>query len=501
MNSGRKEYTFFWCIENYSFCWHEIGEKLVSPPFTADGLEGTAWNLQLYPRGGSPVLNGVISLYLERSASDEGPEKALIKYELSFLAACGSPRYSVEFDRVFKRGVGYEWYTFLKIDEMLLGRRAEFLPEDILTVRCKIWKGQGNIHKMAPICARTRIGIEKISFLHVVENFSSLEPNQKHTIEIQSHSKNECFALSSLYFSCDSWLGGEMVVEITPSDSKHILSKRKISLLGSGNVIVCSKIDNRFDVRKDIQKLPLSLTRQVIQDKKSEYLHGGKLSLLCECVFSTGLEFDKIEETEHKICAASVTLHRNVYKTAEKMSAHPNISEDMKALYVNRTDVELKTQTKSFPAHKTVLCFRSPVFKAMLTNEMKERHTDCIHVDDMGDDVVQQLLFFLYSDTVENLEWEIATQLHYAADMYQVDELKELCSAFLVENLTPTNAIELLIMADAHNDIDLRKVVVDFILEHGEQIFGTEEWEMITETNPLSYCFITSFWDCCNWSK
>ncbi|GBL86637.1 Speckle-type POZ protein [Araneus ventricosus] len=487
MDSGRKEYTFFWFIENYSYCWHEIGEKLVSPPFTADGLEGTAWNLQLYPRGVSEAFNGVISLYLERSASDEGPENTSLKYELSFLKADGSPRFSIEFNHVFQRGVRREWYTCLKIDQMLLGKRGNFLPEDILTVRCKIWKGEGNIHKVAPICARTRIGIEKISFLHVVENFSSLEPNQKHTIKIQSHSKNECFALSSLYITHDLLLGGETVVEITPSDSNHILAKQKMFLLGSGNVIACGNIDNRFDVvRKDIRKQPLM--RQVILNKKSEYLLDGKLSLLCECVFSTGVEFEKIEGTEHNICTADIKLWK-VYKTAEKMSAHPSISEDMKALYVNQslTDVELITKTKSFPAHKIVLCARSPVFKAMLTNEMKEKNTTCIQVDDLGDDVVQQLLLFLYSDTVENLEWEIATQLYYAADKYQVGKLKELCSPFLVESLTPTNAGELLLLADTHSDSDLKKVVEDFILEHDQQVFGSEEWEMLMETNPLLF--------------
>ncbi|GBN68670.1 TD and POZ domain-containing protein 4, partial [Araneus ventricosus] len=262
---------------------------------------------------------------------------------------------------------------------------------------------------------------------------------------------------------------------------------RKISLFRSGEVIACGKIENRFDVlRKDIRKLPLSVTRQAILDKKSEYLQDGKLSLLCECVFSTGLEFEKIEETEHNICAAAIKL-RKVYKTAEKMSANPSMSEDMKALYVNQslTDVKLITKTKLFPAHKIVLCARSPVFKAMLTNEMKERNTDCIQVDDLGDDVVQQLLLFFYSDTIENLEWEIATQLYYAAGKYQVGKLKEVCSSFLVESLTPTNAGELLLLSDTHSDSDLKKAVESFILEHDQQVFGSHEWETLLETHPL----------------
>ncbi|GBN88592.1 Speckle-type POZ protein [Araneus ventricosus] len=483
MNRGRNEYTIFWCIENYSHCWHKNGEELLSPLFTADGLEGTAWNLLLYPRGKSNEDQGFISLFLMRSAKDDGPESASVKYKLSVLAAVGSTISSSKQDNTFERKVGRGREKFMRLDEM-----HYHLPQDILTVCCKIWKGEGNIHKVAPICARTRIGIEKISFLHVVENFSSLEPNQKHTIKIRSHSQNECFALSSLYFIQDLWCTGMMIVKITPSDRNHILSKRKISLLGSENVITCGKIDNRFDVvRSDIRKVPLSLTRQEILNKKSEYLLDDKLFLQCQIIFSTGLEFQKIEATQHKICAASLRLHKKIYKTAENMSGYRSIAEAMKALYVNQslTDVELKTKTKSFPAHKIVLCARSPVFKAMMSSDVKERSSNCIQVDDLGDDVVEKLLFFLYSDTIENLQWEIASQLYYAADKYQVEKLKEVCSSFLVENLTPTKAGELLLLADTHSDSGLKEVVEIFILEHEEEVFGSDEWEMLSGTHPL----------------
>ncbi|GBM09617.1 hypothetical protein AVEN_197184-1 [Araneus ventricosus] len=74
-----------------------------------------------------------------------------------------------------------------------------------------------------------------------------------------------------------------------------------------------------------------------------------------------------------------------------------------KALYVNQCliDMELYMKTKLFPAHKIVLCARSPIFKAMLTKDMGEK----LHsLYDIGGDIVQQILLFLYSDTTENLQ-------------------------------------------------------------------------------------------------
>ncbi|GBN63492.1 hypothetical protein AVEN_10824-1 [Araneus ventricosus] len=132
-----------------------------------------------------------------------------------------------------------------------------------------------------------------------------------------------------------------------------------------------------------------------------------------------------------------------------------------------------------------VLCARSPVFKLMMTNDMKEKNTGCIQIDDLENDIVQQLLLFLYSDHLVNLEWESAIKLYYASDKYEVENLKVLCSAFLIDNLSTSTASELLLLADTHNDSDLMKAVEDFIFKHENQVFGSKEWRNLIETNPL----------------
>ncbi|GBN74160.1 Speckle-type POZ protein [Araneus ventricosus] len=495
MNNGRSEYCFFWFLENYSYCWHKNGEKLVSPNFTIDDLDGTIWELQLYPRGIHDEGEGHISLFLNRSKQDGGPENVSIKYELSFRAADGSDHCHGEIEHEFRRGEGYGYRKFLKMDKILLRRKSDYLPEDILTVRCKIWKGEGNILNIGQSSARSRIRVEKNSFLHVVENFGTLQSNAKQTIKIQSHSKKGCFIASNLYFTEGLCCKEKIMIEIVPSNSNQILCRCEFSLLDqSGNVIECGGTDNRYDAaRKSIHKLPLSLTREAVLYRKNEYLPDDKLSLICECTFSSGIEYETIEETLTKVPLIVMKRKRNYvpgkndYEAAKKLCTNSSVLEDIKSLYFNQclTDVEVKTETKSFPAHKIVLCARSPVFKAMFTNDMKEKNTDCIRVDDLEDDIVQQLLFFLYSDSIENLQWESATQLYYAADKYQIGKLKEVCSSFLVGNLTTTNAGELLLLADTHNDNDLKKSVEDFILEHEEEIFVSKEWDIVVKKNPL----------------
>ncbi|GBN66900.1 TD and POZ domain-containing protein 5 [Araneus ventricosus] len=491
MNNNKKEYTFLWFIENYSYCWHKNGEKLVSPVFTAKELQRTAWTLWLFPRGKYEKDNGTISIYLNRN-EDDGPDVFTVNYHLSIVAEDGSTAFSRKYASNFLKKEHWGWLC-LEMDEMLSRRKAEYLPKDILTVCCKLSNGKENADKVAPIYGRTRIGIEHISFHHTVEGFSALEPNQKKTY--LTHSPSQMGRVRScMYVSDGSCCEEKLMVEITPSGSGQILAKCELYLLeASGKKTKCSEADNRFDAkRKEIGKLPLSLTKDEIMNKKSEYLPDDKLSLLCDCTFSTGIEFQRIEGIQNEITTtvgklASDNPHiKYANISTEKLAVCPSVADDLKDIYNSKflTDVELKTKTNSFPAHKNVLCARSPVFKVMMSNDMKEKNSDFIQVDDLEDGTAQQLLLFLYSDNLEDLQWETATKLYYAADKYQIEKLRLICSSFLIDNLTTSTATELLLLADTHSDSDLRKFVEDFILDHDEQVFGSEKWERLMEVNP-----------------
>ncbi|CAL1295604.1 unnamed protein product, partial [Larinioides sclopetarius] len=491
MTDGRTECTFLWRIENYSYCWHKNGESLFSPEFTADSFEGTVWVLAVCPRGYRQKVEGYISLYLHRCEVDDGPVDFTVEYEMSILAADGlSPRFETE--HTFTEGKGYGHRKFVKRDETPLHRKVDFLPQDTLSVRCKMWRGEGSVREATKIAARTRIGIEEISFLHVIESFSELEPDEKKTIQIKSSAKRQCSLTSSLYFTEDL-NEGKMMLQISPRTENQILAKRKISLLDrSGKKTECGESDNRLDdPRKDIGNLPLSITRQAILKKENDYLPENSLTLSCKCVFSTGVEHEKIERTlfgKPFVAASGISDNaqsKSIYNAAQKLSTSLSVLDDLKAIYDNQslTDIELKTETKTFPAHKVLLCARSPVFSTMLSSDMREKNSNIITIDDLEDDTVQQLLLFLYTDQLEDLCWDSAMKLYYAGDKYQIERLKIFCSSFLVDNVSISSASELLILADTHSDSDLKVAVEDFILRHDKQVFGSENWKKMTKIN------------------
>ncbi|XP_055951763.1 uncharacterized protein LOC129987826 isoform X2 [Argiope bruennichi] len=120
-------------------------------------------------------------------------------------------------------------------------------------------------------------------------------------------------------------------------------------------------------------------------------------------------------------------------------------------------DAKLKTATEIFPVHKVVLSAQSPVFKSMFTTDMKEKTNDFVEIEDLDADTVREMLFFMYSDILDNLEYERAKNLYFAADKYNIISLKQKCSDFLKQNLQHLNCCDVLLLADKHQDNDLKR--------------------------------------------
>ncbi|GIX81475.1 speckle-type POZ protein B [Caerostris extrusa] len=115
---------------------------------------------------------------------------------------------------------------------------------------------------------------------------------------------------------------------------------------------------------------------------------------------------------------------------------------------------------------------------------MRETHGDTVDIEDISDDTLKRMLEYLYTADVEGLQWESAIDLYKAADKYEILSLKDKCSSFMKFNLTPTNAYEILLLSDLHMDGDLKTCVQNFIVKHDKEIFVTDDWNKIIETNP-----------------
>ena len=86
----------------------------------------------------------------------------------------------------------------------------------------------------------------------------------------------------------------------------------------------------------------------------------------------------------------------------------------------------------------------------MFQSNLTEDQTNTLKIDDIEPDVFKEMLRFIYTDQVENVD-ALAEKLLAAADKYMLDLLKTKCEAYLATNITGENCCQLLILADLHS--------------------------------------------------
>ncbi|GIX96514.1 hypothetical protein CEXT_505061 [Caerostris extrusa] len=88
----------------------------------------------------------------------------------------------------------------------------------------------------------------------------------------------------------------------------------------------------------------------------------------------------------------------------------------------------------------------------MFSNDIREKSNNCVYITDLEAalarlqshvfDTVRRLLLCVYSDSLEDLDWESACNLYAAADKCDVNSLKYKCVLYLKQNLKcPTVAL------------------------------------------------------------
>ncbi|XP_065205305.1 speckle-type POZ protein B-like isoform X16 [Planococcus citri] len=161
-----------------------------------------------------------------------------------------------------------------------------------------------------------------------------------------------------------------------------------------------------------------------------------------------------------------------------------DVSENIASLFENPqlTDVVLSVNGKDYPAHKIILAARSPVFQAMFKYKTKENELNRIDIEDMNEEVIGEMLKYIYTGRCANLE-NLAGELLAAADKYDLNRLKMMCAKTLFEGLSVENAVHVLILADKHHTKDLKREVIEFIAAKFVQVAITNAWKNVLSSN------------------
>ncbi|XP_015112429.1 speckle-type POZ protein A [Diachasma alloeum] len=153
------------------------------------------------------------------------------------------------------------------------------------------------------------------------------------------------------------------------------------------------------------------------------------------------------------------------------------------------SDAVVIVEDKQFHVHKLLLQIRSPVFAAMFEHNLKENQTNEIKIEEIRPEVVRKMLQFIYTDRIDNFE-DIVRDLLVAADRYSLDGLTALCERVLCEQVTVSNAVATLILAESYNSANVKRHVARFINGNLPEIVNTGEYKEMEESRPALVSYL-----------
>lgn len=174
------------------------------------------------------------------------------------------------------------------------------------------------------------------------------------------------------------------------------------------------------------------------------------------------------------------------FKKNQRMLCY-NLQQCIQRLYKDGglCDVILQTKSQQFPCHKLVLCARSAVFKTMFENEMLEKETNVVNIEDIESEILGMFVSYLYSDKLDSKDFNAVVKLYEVADKYDVKLLLKDCSDVMTSRLSIENVSELLDVADKHNHEDLKEELVSYFCRNSVEIIKTRSWRNLFLNKPL----------------
>ncbi|XP_075054649.1 kelch-like protein 35 isoform X2 [Mixophyes fleayi] len=150
------------------------------------------------------------------------------------------------------------------------------------------------------------------------------------------------------------------------------------------------------------------------------------------------------------------------------------------------TDVTLLVDDKMFPCHRVVLSSKSPYFRAMFSNSLKETNLNNVTLRDVSASTLGLVLDFMY-------EGKLALQEDNVQDVLQVSDLLNICSLrdqcvkFIDGQLDPSNCVGIMKFADMFSIPSLSEKSKKLMLEGFVEVSCHEEFLQLSKEELIEY--------------
>lgn len=142
-------------------------------------------------------------------------------------------------------------------------------------------------------------------------------------------------------------------------------------------------------------------------------------------------------------------------------------------------DVTFLVEGQQVHAHRAILAKRCEHFAAMFRSGMRESLEHEIVIPNVSVEAFKLILEYLYTDNVK-VDVEHAVEVFMAADLYQLDRLKEMCSLVVKRHLSVANVTFLLNEASDASCHLLKEVCMEFMVGNFDVISKREEIKVLS---------------------
>ena len=159
-------------------------------------------------------------------------------------------------------------------------------------------------------------------------------------------------------------------------------------------------------------------------------------------------------------------------------------------------DVVLRVGDRSISAHKVVLAAFSPYFSAMFCSPMKEKDLRTVVLHELDGQAVKDLVIYAYEGKIGIDETNVQSLLKAAA-ILQVTKVVKMCSAFLRQQIHPSNCLGISSFAASHGCHSLQTAAEEFVEDHFAEVVKHDEFLHLSLDNTAQ--LLSS--DCLNVEK
>jgi len=204
----------------------------------------------------------------------------------------------------------------------------------------------------------------------------------------------------------------------------------------------------------------------------------------CNLSKSTASNFYTKGKTSEMTLRATITTPGKLLNSMEAEGGDTSKMFNFRPMFKDPkfTDITLKCQDKVLPCHRIILSSSSSVFERMFETNMAEAKSGEVEIEDMSASTLERLLEFTYTGEVTDMQ--DVMELLYAADKYQMSDLVRMCAGHLQGEITPAMAPDILALADRHNVLRLKQVVMERILCDKSLFMGDPEFKEKMRRQP-----------------